>query len=267
MYRTCPYYFFAGRVLKLEPRLEPAAGLEAWQLGNIYHAIFEALYRHAADRTDAAQLLAQLDDVAGPILDAAPAKEGFRETAWWAQTRQEIIANVRLSVQKLAELGPEFTPTYFEQGFFGERSLRVTGPDGDFFRLHGVIDRIDIDAAGNLRLIDYKTSHAAGFRKAAIRSGKKLQLPLYALAARDALGLGQPADGFYWHIHQAEASDFTLAGFEDGPAAAIDTAVAFAWEAVRGARAGHFSPQPPAEGCPAYCPAAAFCWHYRPGYK
>lgn len=267
MYRTCPYYFFAGRVLKLEPRLEPAAGLEAWQLGNIYHAIFEALYRHAADRTDVAQLLAQLDDVAGPILDAAPAKEGFRETAWWAQTRQEIIANVRLSVQKLAELGPEFTPAYFEQGFFGERSLRVTGPDGDFFRLHGVIDRIDIDAAGNLRLIDYKTSHAAGFRKAVVRSGKKLQLPLYALAARDALGLGQPADGFYWHIHQAEASDFTLAGFEDGPAAAIDTTVAFAWEAVRGARAGHFSPQPPAEGCPAYCPAAAFCWHYRPGYR
>lgn len=95
---------------------------------------------------------------------------------------------------------------------------------------------------------------------------KKLQLPLYALAAEQALGLGAVADGFYWHIQHAEASKFTLAGFEGGPAGAIQVAVAHAWAAVRGARAGQFAPQPPAEGCPSYCPAVAFCWHYRQGW-
>jgi len=38
-------------------------------------------------------------------------------------------------------------------------------------------------------------------------------------------------------------------------------------EAVHGVRAGHFVPRPPDDGCPPYCPAAAFCWHCRPRYR
>jgi len=265
-YRTCPYMFFVSHVLHLEPRPEPAVGLEAWQLGNIYHRIFEQLYRACANPANAEQLLANLDAVAGPILDNAPAVEGFRQTDWWAHTRQEISANVRLSVQKLAELPGDFTPAHFEARFTGDAAVTIAA-GSDYFRVRGCIDRIDINPAGQLRVIDYKTSHAAGFKKSAARLGKKLQLPLYALAARDALNLGQPIEGFYWHIHQAQPSDFTLAGSEDGPEGAIAVAVAFAWEAVRGARAGQFTPQPPPDGCPQYCPAAAFCWHYRPGRR
>ena len=82
-----------------------------------------------------------------------------------------------------------------------------------------------------------------------------------ALAARDALGLGQPVEGFYWHISQAEPSGFTLADF--GPGEAIQTAVEFAWEAIRGARQGDFKPEAPAGGCSEWCPAATFCWQYR----
>ena len=43
-------------------------------------------------------------------------------------------------------------------------------------------------------------------------------------------------------------------------------AVEKAWEAVRGARRGHFMPHPPPDGCPSYCPATGFCWQYRQGY-
>jgi hypothetical protein len=57
-----------------------------------------------------------------------------------------------------------------------------------------------------------------------------------------------------------------MSRFDGGPEAAIDTAVAMAWEAVRSARDGHFVPKPPDGGCPAYCPAVAFCWHLRPGF-
>jgi hypothetical protein len=34
---------------------------------------------------------------------------------------------------------------------------------------------------------------------------------------------------------------------------------------VRGARQGYFVAHPPADGCPSYCPAAGFCWNFRPG--
>jgi hypothetical protein len=91
-------------------------------------------------------------------------------------------------------------------------------------------------------------------------------LPLYALAAQEALGLGRVTEGFYWHVQHAQASSFMLSGFWSGEAhgaqAAMDHAVALAWEAVRGARRGAFVPTPPKGGCPSYCPAAAYCPHY-----
>jgi ATP-dependent helicase/DNAse subunit B len=261
LYRTCPYAFFAGYVLDLEPREEPEEGLDSRQLGNIYHRIFEQLFKTIKSprrRTDLAYLLARLDDVARPILDRAPQQEGFNAAAWWHYTREEIVENVRASLRALAALPGEFVPMHFEQYF---KDCVVPGAAGDRFVLKGFIDRVDVAPDGTLRLIDYKTSSPYAFTAKSAEQGKKLQLGLYALAARDALRLGKPVDGFYWHVRQAEPSAFTLRDF--GAQAAIDTAVAYAWQAVHGARAGAFAPQPPDDGCPPYCPAAAFCWHYR----
>jgi len=271
-YRSCPFAFFVGSVLGLEPREEPAEGLNARQLGNIYHHIFERLYRDAPDPADLDTLVANLPAVAAGVLDAAPRVEGFRATAWWSQTRAEIAEDVRRSVEALAGLPGGFVPLAQEAGFFKEHRLTVTDGD-DVFHVHGLIDRVDscpapadaepARAGPRLRIIDYKTGGPWAFKRAAVIDGKKLQLPLYALAAEHALGLGTVVDGFYWHVRHAEASEFTLATFEGGPEAAIGTALAYAWAAVRDARAGRFSPRPPSEGCPDYCPAAAFCWHYR----
>ena len=269
-YRTCPFLFFVRHLLGVEPRGEPEEGLDARQLGRIYHDTFEKLYQSVLDPTDLEELLEALPEIGGAILDKAPEKEGFRATAWWSQTRQTILDNVQRSLIKLAELAGDFEPLAYEQRFF-EPDMPLTLRDGDdYFQLHGVIDRIDQGPDKTLRLIDYKTGGSYGYDEAAIREGKKLQLPLYALAAQEALELGQAVDGFYWHIHQAEASRFRLATFRgefaSGPEAAMQVAVEKAWEAVRGARTGHFTPQPPAGGCPTYCPAASFCWHYHPAW-
>ena len=48
-YRSCPFAFFVSQVLGLEPREEPAEGLDVRQLGNIYHHIFEGLYGRVID--------------------------------------------------------------------------------------------------------------------------------------------------------------------------------------------------------------------------
>jgi ATP-dependent helicase/DNAse subunit B len=266
-YRICPFFFFVGSVLYLEPRDEPAEGLDVRQLGNIYHRILEKLYQEVADPADLAQLLKALPAVARRILDAAPRREGFRQTAWWAETRAEIVENARRSVEAMAELQGDFFPYKYEApfGLKGQPPL-VVRDEGDSFRMRGYIDRVDRAPDGRVRVIDYKTSGPHGFTKRAAVEGKKVQVSLYALAARDALGLGEPAEGFYWHVQQAEPSGFTMSGFDGGPEGAIETAVEHAWEAVRSARGGHFVPHPPADGCPAYCPATAFCWHYRRGF-
>jgi ATP-dependent helicase/nuclease subunit B len=283
-YRTCPFFFFVARVLGLEPRQPPTEGLDARQLGNIYHRIFEHLYRAVSldahsltepgrtslDEPVAAvleRLQRALPRVAEEILDAAPRKEQFRETAWWQQTREEIVENVARSLEALESLDERFLFHRAEQSFGIEGepgpALEVNDDGGDSFLLRGYIDRVDRADGDRVRIIDYKTGSPSPYSARAVREGEKLQLPLYALAAQEALGLGQVVDGFYWHVRHAEPSGFTMAKF--GPQAAIATAVAYAWEAVRGARRGHFVPEPPERGCPSYCPAAAFCWRYQGG--
>ncbi len=267
VYRACPYRFFVGTVLHLEPRGEPIEGLDVRQLGNIYHRLFKAVYTDSSltDRTQIDQLSAALERVAPQILAEAPQHEGFRATAWWAQTQLAIVANVRSSLEAIQEQTTGFVPAYFEISFDDSNALVVQVGD-DQFRLRGSIDRIDRAPDGRLLIIDYKTGGASAYTDRAVSEGKKLQLPLYALAARDALKLGEPSDGYYWHIQQGEASRFTLSGFDGGPENAMNITSQKAWEAARGARRGHFVPQPPDEGCPPYCPAASFCWHYRPGF-
>lgn len=268
-YRTCPFYFFISKVLALEPREEPAEGVDALQQGRIYHKILELVYQAVDDPTDLDQLLTALPSVADSVLDAAPERQGFRRTAWWAQTRGEIVDNLRHSLEALSEeeQREDFVPICYEAAFGmdGEPPLVVRDPAGeDAFQLRGLIDRVDQDAEGRVRIIDYKRGGRSSYSNASLRRGEKIQLPLYALAARDALGLGQPVSGFYWHVRDAEPSPLKLEDF--GPAEAIRTAVAHAWEAIRSAREGRFSPKAAQNDCPPFCPAASFCWHYKPGY-
>ena len=163
----------------------------------------------------------------------------------------------------LAEKSEGWTPRYFEQRFgFGEKPLIVHTPEGEV-RAHGFIDRIDVNAGGRLRVVDYKAS-GSPITADDLKDGYRLQLPLYALAVHDALGLGEVAEGFYWHIGRADASSLKLEKFEGGVPGAFETVKQHLATHVAGIRAGQFRPTPPEHGCPSYCPATAFCWRYKP---
>ena len=266
-YGTCPQLFYIGTALDLHPRGAPELGLGVTQIGSILHKILEQVYRTAAAPGDPDSVLAQLPQAAQQVFDSAPRQYSFRPSPLWAAEQAEYLAILEKTIQALAEEGTDWTPLAYEQTF-GIKNTPALSVDigGEFVQLHGVIDRLDRNSNGKLRVIDYKTgsSHLA---QNDLKDGRRLQLPVYALAARDALGLGEPAEGFYWQIQSAKASSLKLSKFKNeddfGPEAAYQVVREHLARIVHGIRAGDFRPIPPQGGCPAYCPAAQWCWRFK----
>jgi ATP-dependent helicase/DNAse subunit B len=257
MYGTCPFAFYVVHALELEPRLPPAEGYDARILGSMLHKILEKVYQHDDP-------LSALSAVAREVFATAPHAYGFRPSALWDAQQRELEEKLRITIEALAEVSEGFTPYRFEQKFgMGQPSLIVRAADGAEIRLHGFIDRLDVDQQGRLRVIDYKASGSAISVKD-LEEGKRLQLPLYALAAQEALQLGEVTSGFYWHMLKGEASSFKLEKYPDGVEAAFERVKQHVSNHVQHIRAGDFQPTPPDGGCPAYCPAVAFCWRYVP---
>ena len=258
-YLACPFSFFATHILGLEERPEPRLGLDARQLGNIYHRALEQVLRAGADQVHHGDALVRIwEALADDLLDEAPAREGFRPTAWWDHTRARIKAIVRRTLVALAQESQGWRPKAFEQpfGYGGNRALILQTRLGPL-RLRGFIDRVDIREGGEIRIIDYKKGDVRPYQEKALEQGTHVQLPLYALAAEQALEQGRAVDGFYWSVEHAKASRLRLQKM--GVSRAVAMAIQHTEHAVEGVRAGHFEPRPSQQAC-RFCPAAAFCW-------
>jgi ATP-dependent helicase/nuclease subunit B len=271
-YSSCPYLFFVGSALEMEAIEPPAFGLDAAQLGLILHEILEMAYREAADPADPEEVIAALKKVSTAIFEQAPDRHGFRPTALWDVEQGQYVEALEGSVMGLAQEGDGWTPIAYERrfGISGEPVLEMVDKGGSI-RIRGVIDRLDRGAKGQIRVVDYKTG-SSHLSSKDLLSGLRLQLPIYALAARDALGLGEPVDGFYWMILRGKPGSLRLARFTHekegvsyrGTPGAIALVHEHTQRIVAGVRDGVFPPLPPQGGCPQYCPAAAWCWRYSP---
>ena len=262
-YAVCGFAFFAGYALGFDPRQPVAAGYDVRQLGNMYHTILEETYRRTAETGESASDV--LPEIALREFDAAPETYGFRPTPLWQRQREELTHILLNTVNALDAASAGWQPAEMEPPFGLQETppLELADDQGRTLRLRGYIDRVDVAENGCLRIIDYKSSHtpiAAG----ALAEGKRIQLALYALAARDALDLGEPVAGMYWHIGSAKPSSLRLEKQDGGIEVALGTAKNYALSYATAIRQGHFVPKPPDSGCPTWCPAADFCWRYTP---
>ena len=139
----------------------------------------------------------------------------------------------------------------------------------EVLRIRGVVDRVDRNSSGQLRVIDYK-SGSMHLTANDLKDGHRLQLPIYALAVRDARKLGIPVEGIYWKILGAEAGSLKLSKFKtdtnQGVDAAIEVMMAHLVRIVNGIRSAEFPSKTPHVGCPSYCPGAQWCWRFEPEY-
>ncbi len=267
-YGSCPFQFFVQNALELEPHEPPELGLDVKQRGSILHKVLEETYRNAADPKDLTILLESLRNACKKVFSTAPRKYGFRPSALWEIEQEQLLKKLEKSIRALAE-DTDWTPFAYEMDFgFENTPLLEIELNKETIRVHGVVDRVDRNASGELRVIDYKTG-SSHLDKSDLDNGYRLQLPIYALAARDALKLGEPVDGFYWAILAAKPGILKLAKYKKDDAEGMETAIGVVighlLRILSGIRAARFPAKPPEGDCPSYCPASLWCWRYEPG--
>lgn len=276
-YANCPYGFFAEHVLKFKARPDPEEGLNALQRGSLLHAILEDLYSQLATfnippiAENLEKIYQYLEQSCNTVFPTAPQRYGFRPGALWDYEQQEFKRLIRaLVIWESEQNSPttRFLPHMQEVGFGIERDgpppLDIHGSQAQF-RLRGMIDRLDRDMDGNLRVIDYK-SGSTPYSKNDLQKGLALQTALYALAAEHFwTGEGnRVAESHYWHIPSRKASGSLKidgAVLDDGVAEA--TIQQASWSIAQ-VRSGVFpsAPGKPIQGralCSSRCDYAPIC--------
>jgi ATP-dependent helicase/DNAse subunit B len=271
---TCPFQFFARRLLHLEPLPEPEAGLDERQRGSVVHAILEQVYRSVSalgfailpDHGEAA--LRILDEAAPPIFESAPRRFGFVPDALWEQEKGAILAELRRCISEDFKGAPfgQFAsmaryPAYFELPFGVDGDMLLHTSAGNL-RIRGRVDRIDRAPDGRVVVIDYK-SGSTPIKGEDLMSARNVQMLLYREAAQNLFREGQAegtyAGGVFLSVRQGKSLGTVQ---EAQNADWFDTARARVGALVSAARRGAF-PEAPSKledgQCSRYCDYAALC--------
>jgi RecB family exonuclease len=171
------------RPQRTEPDPEPM------RRGSIAHAVLEQTLRRLREREGSGRLTpgslpAALDELGAAMAELRRTAAGTRARA----ALRELEVDLRRLLRHEAECGPGLEPQRLEWGFGSERDEHGPLPlEGTGLGVTGRVDRIDVDPGGRALVRDYKGRNVtAGARWARDR---RLQAALYALAARDLLGL------------------------------------------------------------------------------
>lgn len=200
-YAECPRRFFFDRVLGVQPRLRPEGQrrMDPRARGSLVHAVLEryVMARLAGAPPSLELLLALADDVVDTAMVGA-------SPVLWRVEREGLARDLR---QFHADEGDD-QPLAAEFAFgTGEPeaapAVEVTLPDARTVRFQGRVDRVDRSTQGELVVSDYKTGRQTGLARLLsdpLDGGRRLQLPLYVLAARSRFGQDDAVRARYWVI-------------------------------------------------------------------
>ena len=216
----CPFSYFLGSVLRLsaEDSPEDIYDISALDRGSLVHAILEEFIE---DAREGGNLPAAGEDwsdrhrdhlrrIAAEHFAVAEATGVTGKTVLWQIARDEILIDLEAFLDEDQRMRQQngLSPTGVEAEFgisdAGWQPAELLLPDGTKVRFRGKIDRVDADRNGERALVlDYKTggsSHYKNLKDDPIDRGRLLQLAIYSLAARQALGDYAEVSAAYWFV-------------------------------------------------------------------
>ena len=178
-YDRCPLQYAFGYVYRMPRPEEPVA---AFTFGSTAHEAFEAFTRERRERVARGDPPPTRDDLEREFRSRwMPVAFGDKTTE---EGYQRKVANLLDNFWQ-GEVSSLSEALFEELGF----ELTLEPEDGSPpVIVTGKIDRIDRLPSGGIEVIDYKTGRASSQKGV----DESLQLSIYALACRDALGLGTP---------------------------------------------------------------------------
>jgi ATP-dependent helicase/nuclease subunit B len=194
-YATCPFQYFAEKVLRLDPvrRLQDDH-LPPIILGTLVHESLRVSYERMLrlqwpeDHLTEATVLSLVHDAVTETFAAHAASQGTGHALLWTLAREQVVTLVLAAVSSDQEeyLATGFRPVAFETTAQGTVPLK---PDTSsaLLKIHGTLDRVDFRAEPPaLRIVDYKFKQGSEISAvdrnlglSAVR-GFRLQPPLYA---------------------------------------------------------------------------------------
>lgn len=222
-YGKCPFRFWVSNILKIRPLAEPEEGISRQLIGQTYHKALELFYKEVIARGLSMkqgreeELLALLDRAADDAIAWLEQNPEFRKDEFFDHSRKEIKFRLnRFLIEERARAladDEEFLPLMAEVKFGFDHlesypPLKLTSGDRQIL-IRGQVDRVDMVAGTEshprLQVIDYKTG-STSISKADARSGRNLQLPLYALAVeRSIVPQGTVAKAEYLSVAAAKS--------------------------------------------------------------
>ncbi len=207
----CGFRYYAKRLLALEPLDDPADGMDAQQLGTLYHEILEQTYARIGgeitpERLDEA--LAVLEAVAAEKLRDAPERLRFQASAQWDEGGAVLLRKLtKLVRDDFSGESPLVKPFGGEARRIDRQELKFgldeSAPpvtldlDGVRLRVRGAIDRIDRQGDRAI-LVDYKTG-STRIPASEIADGRNFQMLIYLLVAQQLID-ADVAGGLFWQI-------------------------------------------------------------------
>ena len=202
------------RLLRVRPLDSPEAILvaSAMDLGSIVHESLDEFHRARPDIAPEQQWSAadheQLRSIARQVAARYTARGLTGHPLLWERALLRVLAQLDQLLDDddwvRGETGRRQVRSELPFGMQGEPPVELALPSGAVVRLRGSADRVDM-ADDTITVVDYKTGSARSFEDLSeenpTANGTKLQLPVYAKAARAALGRPTtPVTAEYWFV-------------------------------------------------------------------